>query len=198
MNVRMKRFLPKLSTITEAVCPALCPSCGRKSSTRWCLRTLTPSWPCLCTVFDEPIPRIESNKDTGDDDNLDIFSQIRTIKKTVPDNLPDNGPNDQELTSKQHKTDPLRKTKTHVQTKPTPTTKTANERAKQRERVKKCRANKALKEEASSQRKQFLIQDNNQLETNINSLNMQYQQLMEILMAHKNAQPNIDVHQLIN
>jgi hypothetical protein len=64
--------------------------------------------------------------------------------------------------------------------------------------VKKCRANKALKEEASSQRKQFLIQDNNQLETNINSLNMQYQQLMEILMAHKNAQPNIDVHQLIN
>jgi len=63
--------------------------------------------------------------------------------------------------------------------------------------VNKCRAKKALNEEASSQRKEFLIQDNIQLETNIRSINMQYQQLIELFRAHNNAQPDIDVFQLL-
>ena len=123
------------------------------------------------------------------------------IKTTVPDNLTDTStnykPNGQDLTSKPPKKEPIKKTKKSVQSKTTSSNKTANERAKQRERVKKCRAKKALNQEASSQRKEFLIQDNIKLETNISSINMQYQQLMELFRAHKNAQPYIDVFQLL-
>ena len=124
-----------------------------------------------------------------------------TIKTTVPDNSTDtsttNQPIGQDLALKSPKKDPLRKTMKSVHSKPTPSIKTSNEIAKQRQRVIKCRAKKALKEEASIQRKEFLIQDNIKLETNISSINMQYQQLMELFRAHNNAQPDIDVFQLL-